>query len=282
MDNEYLPGMRLGQSRASFEFINKLGQSGAVRKFVDESYAIRFERQFLKHCEANNRSLGDIKVPSILSSFENNGYEMSIAPGVSLGDFLVRASNEEVEAVSNSICSLLNLLLSEAVSNLDVEKDLISKIDSLQKMIYSMHERDPFIQLLSYLRKSIHSMKSLSGWNHGDFSFENILVSSDLEVWTIDFLDSPAETPLIDLGRIWLDAHYGWWGFGFEETANSRLNSKLLAQKIGKLATEKNLSLETLDTFAALAILRVVPYTTSPLRISYLKWSAWQILEARQ
>jgi hypothetical protein len=112
------------------------------------------------------------------------------------------------------------------------------------------------------------------------YVFENILVSSSVQtVNLIDFLNSPFESPMIDLGRLWLDARFGWWGWGMSPSANSELNGEIIANMISRVAKSNGISRESLNLFAGLAVLRVAPYTRNPVRLAFLKKASMSLKE---
>jgi hypothetical protein len=156
------------------------------------------------------------------------------------------------------------------------EKKKIALIEYLKRKIKTNHDLGHVGEAILQIYETRYSelimdSKIPKGWNHGDFSFENILISRHLqEVYTIDFLDSPVETPLIDLGRLYLDLSLGWWN------SNNKINEfsdqvLLLKDSIESVVIKNRLDLKILNLFTFLAALRVMPYTKNPIRLGYLK-----------
>jgi hypothetical protein len=99
---------------------------------------------------------------------------------------------------------------------------------------------------------------------------KSLLIYGVVDDVVIDFLDSPVETPLIDLGRLYLDLSLGWWN------SSNRINEfsdhvLFLKASTESIVTENKIDFKVLNLFSFLAVLRVMPYTKNPIRLGYLK-----------
>ena len=188
-----------------------------------------------------------------------------------LGEYLVK---KETNLATGVILQYLNRIIE--LEDFLIEKQKIALIEYLKRKIkenYDLGFIDNAILKIygSKYSELIMDSKIPKGWNHGDFSFENILISRESEeVYVIDFLDSTVETPLIDLGRLYLDLSLGWWN------SSNRINEfsdQLLFLKASteSIATKKKIDLKVLNLFSFLAVLRILPYTKNPVRLGYLK-----------
>ena len=268
---------KLGQSKTLIELLTLEDGNLGVKKSIEGDDS-RFKLQYEKHLQAASFDFPDSQVPKILKIYGGGAYIMEYMHGSPLGIFLESASQHEVLNISN----ILIRLLTNMIENRD------SKIDSslMQYKIHSFHKNkvNNEIEIFSDLQKKllVRTEKLIipAGWNHGDFSYENILIApSTKEIVLLDFLDSPFESPYIDLGRIWLDAEYGWWGSGLIPSSNSVLNSRIISNSLIELCANQKIDIAVLDIFAGFAALRVFPYTTNPVRLSFLKRASREILE---
>ena len=203
---------------------------------------------------------------------------MEYINGTPLGYFLKHANHSEANFVCGDIQRHLLQIISDTngyVNNADV----IVKLKDLEfKLFNSQPESSIFLKLVGALINSFKSNQVPKGWNHGDFSFENIIVESgSRKLFMIDLLNSPFESPLIDLGRLSLDANYGWWASGFNSSSNLQMNSSRLSKFLDDVLHEKEISALMQNLFIGLAILRIEPYTIEPLRMAYLKYAAVQV-----
>ena len=265
------------------EINNKLGQSGSnvriisvgtvnkeflVKKTSNES---RFIHQYKKHLEAQQKlRMFPIKVPEIKENFFNNSYSMQYVLSENLGEYMLKHNTLLVQEI---IINYLNNSIGENNLTSSSKNELINYFENKVRLNTKLGHIKNFNidRLLCRFSDSIKSSKVTEGWNHGDFSFENILVPRDGEnVYVIDFLDSPVNTPLIDLGRIYLDLSLGWWNSNkkINESNSQILNFKL---KIENLAVKKDIDLDVIQLFALFACVRILPYTKNPIRLGFLK-----------
>jgi hypothetical protein len=273
----------LGQSGSHVELVSSPDNSPVVRKFAGFEKIERLELQFKKHQEANSGLMSPIKTPKIIKPYdaELRFYEMQFIRADQLGKFLQGADSEQMKLVSEIIVKFfknqfINARVDETINTL-----FANKIEELSRK--AKNSDITFRNLRKFSLEMNNEVIHLGGWNHGDFSFENILVSNDgAIVSAIDFLNSPFDSPMIDLGRIWLDVKYGWWGAGFSEPSNMRLNRRALEKNLLNFAMEIGLNQKKIELFSALAILRIIPYTENVTRLSFLKFAASKITKGEK
>lgn len=269
----------LGQSGSEFEII-QTGSKSALRK--SKPGDVRLVEQFKKHVLAQKQSLGALKTPTVLSEFENGGYLMELVHAVPLGQALNRMSLSQVEELWEKLEGYLSIILSKSASpDSSFGELLLSKITSLRA--YALDQENlNFIQAVNLLTQHQELGLMKQGWNHGDFSYENILVTQDgkkSDVFIVDFLDSPFDSPLLDFGRFWLDLNYGWWGNKFAPNATWSINNKLLRENFTNLLVKLRISQAAVSYFTLFASLRILPYTKNPVRIAHLKSSIADIVK---
>jgi hypothetical protein len=273
--------LSLGQSNSEISLESEPGGLKIVRKrTTGDPRRLRF--QYEKHLAAQVGPMEPLKVPRIVGEFNIDSYSMDFSPGIPLGFFLTIADRHEVQQINFSICDYFNSILHSAsfVRN-HLSESLKMKFNSiLEQLALQPGDFDFVFHLVDSCLRVLPEIEIGAGWNHGDFSFENLLVDRDtLQVTAIDFLDSPFDSPYLDLGRYWLDANYGWWGAGLAPSANFTLNAKSLKQ--GALDVQKRSEMDprVFPLFAGMAVARIVPYTKNPTRMAFLKNAAWRIGE---
>jgi hypothetical protein len=277
--------LNLGQSAANLQILEKSPGLFVVRK-SDFNNSVRLEKQFRKFSSASE-FMKPLCVPILKSEFIDSGYEMEIIEGKTLGEFIQSSSIMEVDKIAEIICSYLarNLLTANLGNHEEVLKGLIEKCQELTiglPIDLSEYSKSLFSNLLQYTKNTFLNSAHIKGWNHGDFSLENILVASSnddcLVLYVIDFLDSPAETPMLDLGRLFLDLDFGWWGGGHWPTASQEINTRHLSLKIKEEIGSLKIQQSLVDAFVGFSIFRILPYTKNPIRLSFLKFAAGEIL----
>lgn len=271
--------------------LNGLGQSGFdvrvvedkgrlyIRKEApsgDTALAERLYRQFVKHSKVSDGGLmAPILVPEIKSAFEAGGYSMAYVPGRPLGYLIPYMSQSELRNVGAALCDYFNRCFSMSEEDSEVNSLAIIKLDQLRSQY--LISSDSVIRELGI--ESIESLIKFFGNegfsvtpNHGDFSFENILSDRRGQVmYALDFLDSPFETVLIDIGRLWLDLKMGWWASRSLPSASSAVNMSFLRDLITEGLAKRQIRPRHFEAFSTFAALRVIPYTSQPFRLSILK-----------
>jgi len=265
------------------EIDSKLAQSGSAVTIISEgdnnqnllviksSKEARFIRQFEKHLNAEQELLmSPVKVPKIKNKLSDGTYSMQYIFSTNLGEFFL---NHKTDKVQKIILSFLTKSIENKDLSLIAKNKIIDYFYIKLKLNYELgHIKNEKIDSLKiHFSEYLFTNKVPEGWNHGDFSFENILISRDGEsVYTIDFLDSPADTPLIDLGRLYLDLSLGWWN---SKMKINESNSQVLSfkEEIEKLVMKNNIDLEVLKLFSLFACVRIMPYTKNPVRMGFLK-----------
>jgi hypothetical protein len=264
-----LDDLELGQSGDSVR-IELLGEQLVVRKESPVNHS-RLEKQYLKQLNFDH-SL-DFKIPKVIVPWDGTSFSMEYVSGTPLGKFLGNASISEVESLTAIVSAYIkSLITSSALEPETINKNVSfnSKLTSMSKVLSSSEYELVHSALFTLNKESIH-IRQLIGPNHGDFSFENILINQNSgEAWILDFLDSPIETPLLDISRILMDLENGWWGSGLYPSASERLSSTLMAEVLRATCYENGVSSFEISYFKLFTALRLVPYTVKPLRMSIL------------
>jgi len=268
----------LGQSGAEISIIDRAGVTAVRKSASAESGRARLAAQADKHAEAHQRLAGtSVHVPRILDDWDGWSYVMEYVPSIPLGTYVATASPRNVASVVQATVGVLGAELDassrERSALDDTRTALVAKLRSLSPRLAAEAATDRG-QAHALVARSTRMLVARApgltiphGWHHGDFSFENLLVNArTAEVSAIDFLDSPVETPLVDIGRILLDSEHGWWVSSGSRASSEILASRVLARSVRELAAAQGIGPLEISAFKMLAALRVLPYTRTPLR----------------
>lgn len=271
----------------SFDNLN-LGQSGFVispfrhgrevgvsKHALNEDGAARLYQQYLKHeLAVNSGFMEPLIVPEIIRPFASMGYSMSYVPGQPLGFAFQIMSQSEVRRVAGKLTDYFEASISTS-GDMVVNNQAIAKIQSLASTYENVADRSARsvgLEVIEKLSREFSRTELRSSTNHGDFSLENLLIDRRAErLFAIDFLDSPFESCLIDIGRLWLDLSTRWWATRSAPSATAWTNLALLRATMLPRLNAMGVSTHDLNLFSAFAALRVLPYTKVPYRSAILK-----------
>jgi len=240
--------------------------------------------------------LSFVSTPKILTQWDGFGFDQEYFLGKTLGQFLESCSQSEAHRVSNLICSTLRAQIEYGVVLKDtymteefVKSQISSKINLMRER--SAQVENPNRSLLnralqdgiSFLECNLSSVKTLPSLNHGDFSFENILISEvNGSIQLIDLSNTHIDSIVMDISRILIDAEFGWWASARSGVVASRLNSEILKNVVYEFCQSNQLSKLDINFFMILNILRILPYTTKPARLANLLNSLFEILNSNK
>jgi len=269
----------LGQSGAEISIIDRAGVTAVRKSAAAESGRARLGTQAQKHAEAGRHLAGTgVHVPRILDDWDGWSYVMEYVPSLPLGSYVATASPRNVASVVQATVSVLRAELDassrDGAALADTRAAFVAKVTSLSPQPAADDAPTDLGQAHRLVSRATRvltahapSLTIPRGWNHGDFSYENLLVNArTAEVSAIDFLDSPVETPLVDIGRILLDGEHGWWVSSGSRSSSEILASRVLARSVRELAGHQGIGSAEISAFTMLAALRVLPYTRTPLR----------------
>lgn len=269
MPSNDIDALKLGQSGDSVSLELLDGKIVVSKKSMTSES--RLYQQYLKQVEFDHMS--DFIVPRVCKPWDGSGFCMEYVSGKPLGQVLGNASITEVESISKMIALYLQNLIASSVRSMDpIDSNLAfkSKVKSMREALSS--SRYELVQkALTILDLESIRVPQLIGPNHGDFSFENVLINQNSgEAWLVDFLDSPIETPLIDISRVLIDMEHGWWGSGLYPSASEKLSSIYMADVLRSTCYNNGIDSLEISFFKLFTAVRLVPYTKNPLRMSIL------------
>ncbi len=244
---------------------NLVGHSGCslriendkvVKTSPDINYNKRLYDQFLKQDKFYSNK---IFTPKIYKSYyDDDGlftFVMQYIRGQSFNYHLIK------KPFAESLI-LLEILLDYIKSNLLNSDDFISNDVILKKLNHISKKEKIDDVILNFLIQKIPILKIKKGYCHGDFTFENILISSN-KIYLIDFLDSYVQSPLQDISKLYQD-FYSLWSFR-NMNASSLVNIRLIKMES---MTREFLSLSkgdklAIDVLCVMNLLRIFPYSNN-------------------
>jgi hypothetical protein len=192
------------------------------------------KKQYEKHKNLQFDLIYPLHAPKVVTPFNGNSYEMEFVHGTPFGIALNRLRLNQAKTVAGILSEFFEKILDVAESHPSQSINLSQKIQSFSsnQSVFKFQFGEKSIELLN---RYCGEIQILHGWNHGDFSYDNTLIqfnSGPIKVFTLDFLDSPFESPLIDLGRFWLDSLNGWWDFDNNKSASTASRIKILCNSL--------------------------------------------------
>lgn len=261
----------LGQSGAQLSFLNS-GKIATVRKLSTEA---RFHKQYLLHQQFLRLKTQDCRVlssPRITAEFFENQYEMEFVAGKPLGLILGYLTGPQLKVVTDQLVNHLQVLLEHADKFEKPSEEFLTKVHGLNKNFNWLSLPKQVEKNYMYLVEDLANCRIPIGICHGDFSLENLIFQPIRgKVLMLDFLDAPVSSPLIDLGRFWLDVNYGWWKSSLTESTSDWLNRRKIRNVISSEILTLPKILELTEKFAIIAAMRIAPYTKNVIRLAKLK-----------
>jgi hypothetical protein len=114
--------------------------------------------------------------------------------------------------------------------------------------------------------------------SHGDLTFENILIAPDERVMFIDCDEPFASSWQLDLGKLFQDAA-GFWCLRSLDKPSIGATERLAQLAAEFCALSPDITPARLKQFAALHLLRTVPYAKSDEMIAFAVRAAARVLE---
>lgn len=265
------PRFDTGQSGARISLV--VGKSGhtLVHKLPGSSGAANLQKQVQLLRELKTQPDLEKFIPTVEASFPDGSYTLPFFQGFSLGEFLGFSGPDGRDLVG----SILQEILATS-SDPSCDVDFIGLEEKLEKLAERLTELPIGASRKAWLAQKIEIVGKIllsrdvfvpEKTPHGDFSLDNILVSSDgSQILLIDPNPSIIKSRVVDRARIRLDLIHGWWKSGFSESGLFRINRLALYRQISR-AWEDGTYLAALTAYFAL---RIIPYTTNPVRLALL------------
>lgn len=239
----------------------KRAATGRAARLAEQA---RRQQEFFTH-----HADSPVTAPEVYAT-SGDSFTMRWVPGESLGDFLSRAPLPRAQRVSGLLTDWLGANLA-AARPADGRPALLAKLAELRAAdqpwdaVFLGDAAASFDRLEALIERSASGIPV--GEAHGDLSFDNVLVEGLPErVVLLDFLDGVIDSPLLDLTRLHLDARYTWWASHGQSRNRLLLTSASLAAELEALAERAGIDPLLRQACLALTVLRILPYTESPVR----------------
>ena len=210
-----------------------------------------------KFLEKNDK----ISVPKVLKKGYSDKlfyFDMEYINGSLMSDFIKNSEMPSVDPYLGVIQKYLNP--DEKIKSQDITSLVKEKLRVLKKV--SLNHED-------YVKKILESdWKNIpTGPCHGDFTLENLIVSHG-KIYFIDFLDTFAETKLLDMSKILFDVRYFW--------SKRHVKRKTIVKnmQIESMITNTDLYKahhDVVNSLVMLDILRILPYSKEDKLTDYLE-----------
>jgi hypothetical protein len=237
----------------------ELTEKGNLIKYSSgASYNYRLIIQAKKQNFFSKIIFKNLSVPRVLKITDDkelSSFEMEYAFGSNLGEFLDKASRQDLEFVRDTFLHYFDTI-SENSRMYDAKNQVVAKIKSLTGRA-SKYEL--FLEeLLAYveLHPNFIIPETIC---HGDLTLSNVIFNKN-RLFMIDFLDSYLKTFLCDLAKLKQDMFYLWTP-SIENNCSLRTVQSLsymwsgIEDRFGKIMEER--SFQVIDV---LNILRIEPY----------------------
>ncbi len=170
-----------------------------------------YNERLLKQCRKQSMC-GFGKTPRVFGSGYVDGlffFDMQYVRGATLAEYLLQVPATYLKATVEKIYSAAAHGYCVGGNNgicAEIQTSIRGKIESLRRLQSAYAN---LTEVLEYL-DSLSWSGIRVGDCHGDMTLENIIVDSAGEFYMIDFLDSFAESPVVDIAKILQDIFLRW------------------------------------------------------------------------
>ncbi len=168
-----------------------------------------YNERLLKQCRKQSMC-GFGKTPQVLGSGYVDGlffFDMQYVRGATLSEYLLQVPATYLKRTVEKIYNAASHGYSaDGSSGAEIQTAVRAKIESL-RCLQNAHAN--LAEVFEYL-DSLSWCGIRAGDCHGDMTLENIIVDSSGEFYMIDFLDSFAESPVVDIAKTLQDIFLRW------------------------------------------------------------------------
>lgn len=240
------------------------------KQAMNEQQSLRLQKQYQKHLFFQKIQTNYFKVPTVL----NHGfgrelffYEYKFVDGQSLVEYFIDNDIKSILPVLNKLIEIIkdfkkeNIYFEKEYSEKDFIKALREKIITNFEKLSLGQNYNYKIKMLNYIKK-IEFSKKIS-LNHGDLTFDNIIVDPKGELWLIDYSGNFYPHYWLDLATLFQDLDGSWHEIKHAIKIKSEKKLKLSSYLKNKISNLDPNYLEHHNFFMALIFLRILPYTQS-------------------
>ena len=240
-------------------FSDEKGKIFIRKESASVKYNLRLKKQFIKQKKYN---LKIAKTPKIFGcGTENNHFffDMEYVPCMTFSEYI--NTIKITDLVDYIRMLFLNLPIDKSNKNALTNKIFKQKITKLSDNI--KHKNIILNQAFELLNNNDWG-NVLQSSSHGDLTLENILISSNNEIYLIDFLDTFFSSWMIDIAKIFQDIETKWafrnMPYDINRDIRLLIAKEILSEMIISLPNGKNYLLQ-IYKILILNLLRIIPYT---------------------
>lgn len=234
---------------------------------IEQNYKVQV--QYQKHLFFSKLKRSNILVPEVLGAGLDDKlfyYNYRYIEGITFVEFIqtfpLSSITEVLDKIIKLLCEFKNRRKSfEGRNGLSIVKALNEKIiDNCLKCQIRFHLKDNLLKMSSKIKN--HNQVTLC---HGDFSFDNLIIDKNQNIWLIDFSELFYPHYWFDISKMFQDIDGGW------SEINHRIKLPEIKLKYIRNYLMKELAkldqqyLEHHQFLIALVFLRLLPYAKNDL-----------------
>ena len=179
-------------------------------------------------------------------------FDMEYVNGIKFNDFI---KNNSFIYVKSHFLQLITFILNNFKNeNKNFEDIILDKINHIAKTNLIDN------QIIETMK--INSKKDIpTGYCHGDFTFENILLSNN-RIYLIDFLDSFIDSPILDLSKLFQEFDLNWSNRNSKSNFSTIIKNHFLKVFMLECFSNHIKDFSTLNLQRKLTLMRILPYST--------------------
>lgn len=236
----------------------------------------RLHNQYKKHLFFLKLNNNLFSVPQILGTGVEGRlffYEYKFIEGTTFIYFIETNSMQNILVVLDKILNILKEF-SQQKTYFESKDHNIGFRDALYAKINDIVKKQPLeYSMVNKIFKILHKINNHTNKTicHGDFSFDNIIVDKNMNLWFIDFLDIFYPHYHFDISKLFQDIDGKWFELKHNiELSHNKLSyiRDYLFKKIGHFDKEYY---QLHNFLLSLVFLRILPYAKNPIHQKIIK-----------
>ena len=243
------------------------------KKSMEVAYNERLEAQIKKQIEVSTFEQSYFKVPIVKNiGIENWLYyaDMEFIKGTTIINYLLNTNYKSILVLIDKIICIIEYFSKLEISEQEnyFEKILLKTNETLLKTNLGEKLQNKFY--ITTISKIEEFKKFTPSFCHGDFTLENIMITSNGELYLIDFLDNFSQQINFDIVKIYQDIEGEWYKIKNEDMKIPKIKLLFFKELFDKKIEEKFKEYKKIHYYLlALTFLRILPYTKDKKK--YLK-----------
>jgi thiamine kinase-like enzyme len=243
----------LGHSGCDISLVNSNGVTLVRKISKDINYNSRLKQQCDKQRKFSHKSLLAPKIFSEGLIGDLFYFDMEYVNGLKFNDYIKIKSFDQVKSLFKDLLDFIFDNINDCCQNFD--EVINDKIDSI------VNTKLIDIKIVENL-KIIAKKPIPMGFCHGDFTFENIIISND-KIYLIDFLDSYIDSPIIDISKILQELDLDWSNRNTHSNLTSVVKNHFLKSILLERIAKEIQDVSLVNLQRKLTLMRILPYTTN-------------------